>query len=516
MDRNQFTDILTRCHNIIRDNDKLSPEAAFDETSKILFIKIQRERADGKTYTMADYLQEKSNYQKKYAIDNTPYYQFMFRQTKDKYKDEEIFDDYDTIRIREHSFESIISCLEAMNLATTNDDVKGIAFESFLGKTFRGELGQFFTPRVVVNFMVSVLHPTENMLVCDPCCGSGGFLISVFDEIRKQIEETPRLAEIDKKERVRRLSTSCLFGVDANARMARVAKMNMIMHGDGHTCVYHHDGLLNINGVYENRFDMILTNPPFGSRVNKNLIISDAERFTDEGKKQRNIEIYGDSYIKAMAQVESNIGKPLLSLFETGSYTNISEVLFIERCLNLLKPGGRMGIVLPEGVLSNENLHAVREYVESRARILFIVALPKDVFLSAGAAVKSSIVFLRKFSKSEEEKYRVVLKDVTNAVNEKYVSALLALKKEQRGLIDRKAKSACRERADKLEKQIHEETIKAVRERLNYSIARAVFGRDEKNPVCVDLDEELKKLVEEYHQFASQQKVQSNDLYPAI
>lgn len=509
--RNQFTEILTRCHNIIRDNDKLSPEAAFDETSKILFIKIQRERTDGKVYTMADYLHEKNGYQNKYAIDNTPYYQFMFRQTKDKYRDEEIFDDYDTIKIREHSFEAIISCLESMNLATTDDDVKGIAFESFLGKTFRGELGQFFTPRVVVNFMVSVLRPTENMLVCDPCCGSGGFLISVFDDIRKKIEADPHASSDEKKERVGKLSKSSLFGVDANARMARVAKMNMIMHGDGHTCVYHHDGLLNINGVYENRFDMILTNPPFGSRVNKNLLISDAEQFCDETKKRRNIALYGEDYVKALAQVEDNIGKPLLSLYETGKYTNISEVLFIERCLNLLKPGCKMGIVLPDGVLSNENLQDVREYIESRARILFIVSLPNDVFLSSGATVKSSIMFFQKFTPEEEQNCRAVFSEEKGNADNKYGASLDMLKKKLKITKGKDDRSLLRSKIEKLEEHMHEEAYKAGRRRLNYQIARAVVGKDSGRLTDTDLQRELKRLAEEYNQFYVSQITPDND-----
>ncbi len=500
--RKLFTDILTRCHNIIRDNDKLSPEAAFDETSKILFIKIQRERTDGKVYNMSDYLLEKEDYLDKYAIDNVPYYQFLFRQTKDKYKHEEIFDEHDAIKIREHSFETIISCLEVLNLATTEDDVKGIAFESFLGKTFRGELGQFFTPRVVVNFMVSVLSPAEDMLVCDPCCGSGGFLISVFDAVRKQIEADSHASEVEKKKRIRKLSTKCLFGVDANARMARVAKMNMIMHGDGHTCVYHHDGLLNVNGVYENRFDLILTNPPFGSRVNKNLLISSAECLTDEEKRRRNIEEYGDSYIKAMSYIEDNIGAPLLSLFETGRYTNITEVLFLERCLNLLKPGGRMGIVLPDGVLSNESLQIIREYIESRARILFVVSLPSDVFLSSGAAVKSSIMFFRKFAVEEEGRYKKVLAEETDAIIKSHGDELHVLKNELKNKADKKERTSQREQIKKLESQMHEEMINALKKRFNYRIARAIIGRDRGNvSSTLDLETELKKLAREYRVF---------------
>ena len=94
----------------------------------------------------------------------------------------------ETVRIRENSFEAIVKELEKYNLSTTSDDVKGIAFEQFLGRTFRGELGQFFTPRTVVDFMVDVLDPQEGEVICDPCCGSGGFLIKAFEYVRAQIE----------------------------------------------------------------------------------------------------------------------------------------------------------------------------------------------------------------------------------------------------------------------------------------------------------------------------------------
>lgn len=495
--RIQFTDMLTRCHNIIRDNDKLSPEAAFDETSKILFIKIQRERAEGKIYTMAEYIQEKKNYLKNFAIEGMPYYQFIFRQTKERYREEEIFDEHDTIKIREHSFEAIIENLEELNLASIQDDAKGIAFEHFLGKTFRGELGQFFTPRAVVNFMVGILRPQENELCCDPCCGSGGFLISAFDDIRRKIEADETASEAVKVARIAKLATSCLFGVDANARMARVAKMNMIMHGDGHTCVYHHDGLLNVNGVFENRFDVIFTNPPFGSRVNKNLYISEAERFTDEAKKRKNIQLYGPSYLDSLKQVDDHIGEPLISLFHTGAISNITEVLFIERCLDLLKPGGRMGIVLPDGVLSNDKLQPVREYIESRAKILLIISLPNDIFVSSGAAIKSSIMFFQKFAPTEEQNYQNVFKEETDRIEEFYREKQETLKAEIRQASTKEEKSELKGRQEKLRKRKHEELLNNVRKRLNYQIPKGTL--DETSVSRDGIEAVFKVIEEEYH-----------------
>ncbi|MBQ3261678.1 MAG: type I restriction enzyme HsdR N-terminal domain-containing protein [Oscillospiraceae bacterium] len=194
--RDDFTKMLRTCHNIIRNNDKLSPEAAFDEISKILFMKIryERDKNGGEVFTLKKYQQLEADYErytrptlKKQGID-LPYMQILFNDTKDKFREDHLFDENDSIKIRQNSFEQILQKLQVYNLSDTQDDVKGIAFEQFLGTTFRGELGQFFTPRTIVNFMTHVLDPKEGETICDPTCGSGGFLIKAFEYVREQIE----------------------------------------------------------------------------------------------------------------------------------------------------------------------------------------------------------------------------------------------------------------------------------------------------------------------------------------
>lgn len=374
-----------------------------------------------------------------------PYMQNLFNTTKVEFKDDHLFEESDEIKIRENSFIQILEKLQNFNLSDTQDDVKGIAFEQFLGTTFRGELGQFFTPRTIVDFMTEILDPQEGEVICDPTCGSGGFLIKAFEYVREKIERDIKVqkdklredlegadfnskseqeqAEISEKiddmqsalnteldtsienSRMYQLSHNCIYGTDANPRMARTSKMNMIMHGDGHGGVHHHDGLLNVNGIFEERFDVILTNPPFGQNVDKNQIISEADKFTDEEMKKKYKEKYGTAYDEALKQVDDHIGKTLLSLYDLGSTSTLTEVLFMERCLRLLKKGGRMGMVLPEGVLNNKNLQSVREYFEGRAKIILICSIPQDVFIAAGATVKPSLVFMRRFTVDEEAKY---------------------------------------------------------------------------------------------------------------
>ena len=189
--REEFSRLLFKCHNIIRNNDKLSPEAAFDEISKILFIKIrfERDNTGNQIFSLKTFKKDKESYERYKPKGGEDFYQFLFTQTKQQFASDHLFDDNAKIEIRENSFEQIVKELEIYNLSTTSDDVKGIAFEKFLGKTFRGELGQFFTPRTIVDFMVSILDPQEGEYVCDPCCGSGGFLIKTFEYVREHIEK---------------------------------------------------------------------------------------------------------------------------------------------------------------------------------------------------------------------------------------------------------------------------------------------------------------------------------------
>lgn len=427
-------DALKSCHNIIRNIDKLSPEAAFDEISKVLFIKLLYEtKPDAElVYTLEKYKTE----EKAFGCEpDSEYMQILFNRVKAEYRQDGIFDDSEKIRIRQNTFERILDELSSINLFDTDEDIKGVAFETFLGKTFRGELGQFFTPRPVVEYMVKVLDIKEGELVCDPCCGSGGFLINTFthlqniidNDIKAQVEDIRNdssLSENAKGKKIAGLYDECnrkrvgsryyklchnyLFGVDANSRMVRTSKMNMIMHGDGHVGIYHHDGLLNVGGVYEGRFDVILINPPFGAHVEKSqrVLTTDCpttaevsdysklfgKEYTEKVEKQMNMLA---NYVNR----DGSVGKSIRSLYKINKSN--TELLFIERCLNLLKPGGRAGLVLPEGIMGATSYNSIRKFVEERAQILNITSIPADVFFASGANVKPALLFIRKYTEDE-------------------------------------------------------------------------------------------------------------------
>lgn len=492
----------------------------------------------------------REDYNKEMKIkEEKPFFQDLFDLTKQEFANDHLFDDNAKIEIRENSFEQIVKELEIYNLSTTSDDVKGIAFEKFLGKTFRGELGQFFTPRTVVDFMVSVLDPQEGELVCDPCCGSGGFLIKTFEYVREKIEKDIELQKdnfkaerygddydklpekkrqkIEKevaqtfsylnqelninneKGRLRSLSFDCIYGTDANPRMARTAKMNMIMHGDGHGGVHHHDGLLNVNGIFENRFDIILTNPPFGARVEKDLKISEADRFTDETKIAAYVKRYGEEYKKALRQVNDNINESLLSLYKIDS--SLTEVLFIERCLNLLKPGGRMGIVLPEGVLNNTNLQKARDFVEGKAKILLIVSIPQDVFIASGATVKPSLLFFKKFTEEEASAYSQIQNQAQLEVTTKYQKEIDSIKEKLklRGseAPSKEEKKIYRSKLKTLQEKIETEVKTIVKEKFDYEIPIAEIQKAGISTTGKEIENELIPLAKEFKPYRIENKL---------
>lgn len=547
--RDEFAKLLQKCHNIIRNNDKLSPEAAFDEISKILFMKIRYERNPDEEVLFSlekfqrDEQQFEKNIKKHLPVEaQIPYMQYLFKATKDEFAEDKLFDSYETIRIKQYSFEQIVKELEKYNLSATSDDVKGIAFEHFLGTTFRGELGQFFTPRTIVDFMVEVLDPQEGETICDPTCGSGGFLIKSFEYVRDKIEKDvenykkelkakffdekyeklsekeqldinekysnilkklnsdinvpnksySKQTEAEKNRRISKLSSSCIYGTDANPRMARTSKMNMIMHGDGHGGVHHHDGLINVNGIFENRFDVILTNPPFGARIEKDYKLSETDKDIDvildlSQKDEKSIETeinrigdphtqeklrqyynrYGIDYLIRLNELNKDIEeeKSILSRFKLGNTSSLTEVLFMERCLKLLKPGGRMGIVLPEGVLNNSNLQKVRDYFESEAKILLITSIPQDVFIASGATIKPSLLFFKRFTDEERKQYSDAKNKATKTVDKEFEPQIKEI--EEKYTNDKKAKNKALKEIDvKKEAKIKEKT----KELFNYEI----------------------------------------------
>lgn len=532
----EFADLLHKCHNIIRNREKKDPAAAFDEIAKVLFIKVyvERQLLTRRSKTNLFTVDVLKNQIAENPLDN------LFQETKRFYAADKIFEEDERINLKPATGEAIVRELEKYNLSDTSEDIKGVAFERFLGRTFRGEIGQFFTPRTIVEFMVQMVDPKEGEIVCDPASGSGGFLIRVFEIVREkiladvdreynefkvQVENDKSLSEADRAKKLQEkynelqelidqkregsrlwnLSNRCIYGTDANDRMARTSKMNMIMHGDGHGGVHHHDGFLNVNGIFEGRFDIILTNPPFGANVEPTDRVLEADIQVNPDAEQRYLREYGELYCEARDRVKAALNKPIASLFELPKSDKAkikTEVLFIERCLDLLKPGGRMGIVLPEGVFNNPSLAYVREFTEDRAFIRAVVSLPQETFVSSGASVKCSLLFLQKFTEEEKRKFDETYAAAKAEVEAKYAAEITAERERLENAIEKAKQEKDAEKRRALQKELKEylkamevkqavEARQLLKERFDYPI---FMYEAEKVGISATGDEDLNEL----------------------
>ena len=356
----EFSSILYRCEEFIRDYDGLTGEDAFDELSMLLFTKMYEERSSLKENRISRFVIDGNN--DAHFIKND-----LFQRAVAGNPD--IFEGSEKISLKNDTVREITRLLQDYTLLQTDVDVKGRAFEIFLGKTFTGKLGQFFTPRTIVDFMVSFVNPTrlasdeDLYTIIDPSCGSGGFLIRVFTHIEKHIRET-ETDDRKRKKHLDALSKQQLFGVDLNPRLVRIAKMNMVLHGDGHGGIFQWNGLNTheLERVVGKKFDLIITNPPFGNK-DKGDILKDFE-----------------------------LGK-----YATGNPPTLArEILFVEECVNLLKEGGEIAILLPDGVLNNSKSSYVRDYIKTHTIIDAVISLPDRTFKASGANSKTSILFVRK------------------------------------------------------------------------------------------------------------------------
>lgn len=367
---------IKKCHQTLWGGGRLSPPTAFGELCKLIFVKIsdeQKPRKNGEPYQFQIKTHEPSS---KLAERINVLY------NEQKVKDPEVFTE--SIKVDDRVLRTVVSHLEAINLNKTDLDVKGVAFEQFMDGFFKGDFGQYFTPRPIIEFCVKMMKPERDWDVLDPSCGSGGFLLHALDYMRNQAGDYYEKGTVDYFNYWHDFAAKHLFGIEINDEIARVAKMNMIVHDDGHTNVISHDALESIDkmhdhnrGFAENRFDLILTNPPFGSTIN-------------------------------LAE------KPYLSTYELGNNVDAkgkkkprknqsSEVLFVERIWQFLKPGtGKAAIVLPDGILTNSSMQYVRDFILEKFQLLAVVSLPQCAFAHFGAGVKASVIFVRKRKDSEK------------------------------------------------------------------------------------------------------------------
>ena len=396
----ELTRRFRMAHQSLWAGGELNPSEAFDELDKLIFCKIWDERHPRKSGDPYQFQIFKENTEEKTTQEL--YKRILDLYAEGKKRDPEVFKD--NIRLNAAKVRTVVTYLEGINLSKTDLDSKGRAFEAFMGSYFRGDFGQFFTPRNIVKFIVDVLPIENTSRVLDTSCGSGGFLLYALDKVRAQASEYYDETSVEHYKHWHDFAEKNLFGIEINEQIARTAKMNMIIHDDGHTNVIASDGLLpsedmiKKNGNKEfkyDSFDFIITNPPFGSSVKQ------TER------------AYMNQYRMAIKDAD------WLDIKKKGSKNRANqstEVMFIEQCYKFLKPGGYLAIVIPDGILTNSSLQYVRDQVEDWYRIVAVVSMPQDAFAHTGAAVKSSVMFLRKLTTKRSDAIKAIKVNVQNKI----------------------------------------------------------------------------------------------------
>lgn len=415
-----------RCHDYIYGNEGMK-KTAFWELLNLIFCKIYDEKRrfmpspNGESYRRKFWVGVKEQNSEEGLKEISKRIKRIFEDLKTDPLFSEVFDGNEQINLSDRGLAFVAGELAKYSFLDATVDVKGTAYETIVSNTLKQEAGQFFTPRNLIRCMVEMMDPTENMRVLDPACGSGGFLTVVLDHVRKKITEemypelsglylTEKYNSFEVNERVKNYAEKMIFGFDFDPDLKKAARMNMVMAGDGHANISNINSLdypygpktdelekiketiqrsiansNDRNVPYETedareKFDLIFTNPPFGAKVEVDFEIS--KRY----------------------ELGHNWSKDTYGNFQMGNVSSgeAPEVLFIEQCYNFLKPGGRLAIVLPDGILGNPNTEYVRDWILKRFKLLASIDLPVETFLPQ-VGVQASLLFLQKKTQTERE-----------------------------------------------------------------------------------------------------------------
>ena len=408
--------VFRTCHNHIYVTDGLQKQPAFFELLKLIFCKTLDEQNVGKPLEFYATSKERSNPDGQLTVKNR--ISQIFKTVKTQFP--QIFEASDEINLHPRSLAWIVSELQSYSLLETHVDVKGKAYEELVGSNLRGDRGEFFTPRNIMDMAVKMINPKPDEKVCDTSCGTGGFLVMamnhVIEQLKIEVEKNfgkPESQWTDSqrsivRDRIKQIAASNFYGFDINPDLVKATKMNMVMNNDGSGNIYRNDSLLpphewelelkqqlatalNIDANSINNantiefFDVIVTNPPFGSKI--------------PVKDGHILEQYQIGYIWRNEQYDTGgqTGWTISSDFQSSAPP---EQLFIERCLQFLKPGGRLAIVLPDSILGNPSLGYIRQWLLEQTRIIASVDLHEDAF-QPGNGTQTSVVILQK--KTHEE-----------------------------------------------------------------------------------------------------------------
>jgi type I restriction enzyme M protein len=411
-DRDMLLTAFRRCHNYIHGNEGMPKDAAFWQFLYLIFAKLHDERRpkDQPPRFWAGLFEKQVN-GKRQLVDEQfdPEGQRAIRErvtrlvneVAEKYKDTVFRDNPPRITLSDRALGFIVGELAKYDLGRTALDTKGAAYQELVKHNIRGDRGQYFTPRGAVDLMVAMLDPQPDERVMDPACGTGGFLVSTLKHLDAKLRAAADIALDDEsteeflsvQEALRAFVEHNLFGADFDPFLVRAAQMNVLMASNGQARVFNMNSLEfpagHLPGAADARgkaglgsMDVVMTNPPFGS----NIPITDPN-ILKHFELAHIWERTEDGGFRNTGRLQGSVAP---------------EVLFIERCLDWLKPGGRTGIVLPDGILGNPGDEYIRWWLLRHCWVLASVDLPVEVFIvEANVNILTSLLFLKK--KTDEE-----------------------------------------------------------------------------------------------------------------
>ncbi|HCI57947.1 MAG TPA: restriction endonuclease subunit M [Bacteroidetes bacterium] len=371
--------IFDECHNYIYANEGLLKDKIFHEIVKLLTMKLYDEQntTDGILQfgiTSSEYRSILAHKPSNFEVRINK----LFNTVRNKYQS--LFSD-DTLKLKPLTLAYIVGRLQFVNLTQTPGDVKGEAFQKFVYRHQRGDRGEFFTPHPIVRLAVEMMAPKSNEMVIDPACGSGGFLIQTIAHICRNNPNIDRRDYIQKH----------IYGIEFNPDVALSAMIQLAFEGGAGTEIICANALVE-NEEFNNAFDVVLTNPPFGSKgkIEEQKILKYYQLARKWNKSQK-----GDW------EVTRNV----LS-------GQSPEILFIEKCLKILRPGGRMAIVLPDGLLQNITNSHIRFWIRTQAKVLGVVSIPQEAFIPYGTGIKTSLLLLQKLPSDTEKVFMALIQKI--------------------------------------------------------------------------------------------------------
>ena len=393
-----------RCHNFIHGNEGMPKDAAFWQFLYLIFAKMHDERGDGVTRRFYAHPTEPFSAEGRKAI--RARIEPLFAEVKTRYgpeSDNPIFRGNEEITLSDRALGFLVAELARYDFARTDIDAKGVAYQELVGTNLRGDRGQYFTPRGAIHLMVEMLDPQEDERVLDPACGTGGFLRETLKHLLERWKHAEGTAgdpdsteELQShQERLAKFARQNLFGADFDPFLVRASSMNLLMVANTTGNVFHMDSLAFPQGhlpgvepaqkkIRLGTIDVLMTNPPFGS----DIPITDPQL----------LDAYKDGVARSWRRKEDGAWIPA----EGRMNTVAPEILFIQRAVEWLREGGRMGIVLPDGILGNPGDEPIRRWILDHCWVLASVDLPVETFIvEANVNILTSLLFLKKKTQQE-------------------------------------------------------------------------------------------------------------------